>query len=177
MTIEELKLILNNEKNSASDEIFRQKLSLFDSNELEIILSVNTEKSINFELLEAISYRGDDDRAMFLKNIQSILESDNPFDIMQKLINDTKPKDSFEQISQKYWKAVLYYLKDLKITKNEFWGINMVRAAAKKGYKGLSDSQKFHLKKNTVYIEYFDNSYLQSKGFEKEIELIKMYNE
>ena len=78
-------------------------------------------------------------------------------------------------MSKEYWKSVYEYLNvELKIdTAPMKKGKYMIKAVGSKGYANLNENQRNYVRDLVEYIEFFDNSYLISKGFQNECAIIK----
>ena len=94
---------------------------------------------------------------------------------MRDLIINNKEKDPLSSMSKEYWKSVSDYLFiELKIDTGVMKkGKGMIRTVGVRGYDNLTENQRNYVRDLVKHTEFFDNSYLMSKGFQNECEIIR----
>jgi len=165
--------INHNFSEKENDQI--DNIKLFTKKDRGVILKYAGDQKLNLGILSIIALRNDRDRKIFLESINEIFSNKFPFDVMRDLIINNKEKDPLSSMSKEYWKSVSDYLFiELKIDTGAMKnGKKMIRTVGVRGYDNLTENQRNYVRDLVKHTEFFDNSYLMSKGFQNECEIIR----
>jgi len=105
----------------------------------------NLKTKVDEDVLGAICMISDEIRSDLIDDLKNIQESNNPFDLIDSLVQSKTAKHPLESVSTEYWKLISGYLKDRKIDNFPF-NKNAIRFIGSVGRNGgfasQSDKQK-----------------------------------
>jgi hypothetical protein len=161
--------------------LLKFRLIEFSLEELSFLSNYDTR---SIEILSLVSLYEFSKREILLSEFQNIYADNNPFELIENIINSKIPPNLLDQLSSKYWSCIYDYLIERSINTYPFnlTSINFIKSISKTKFSELSEKQKKWIN-NLIMSDHngfdpnpiFCNRVLLEKGLSTDFELINKY--